>query len=89
MGEAAITDVLHPLRVTRTEPRTTLATGDHPVDAIEVEQIDRTQEWLSADEADGRRDTAQEICTPHVGIGFDGNPYPNMLRPREISCKAS
>ena len=52
-------------------PRAGLAAGDQPVDPVEVEALERAEQWLGADEAHGGRHVAQAVGAMHEAAVLD------------------
>ena len=60
-------------------PSPTLPTGDHPVQPLEFELIDRSEEGFGTDEADSGRHLAQVVGAPGIGVGLDRDADPVEL----------
>jgi hypothetical protein len=66
----------------------TLSTRDHPLDAFQVKAGKCTQKWLSADEPDCGRDLSEIISPRREAIKLNGNPGPDVGRPRQRGRQA-
>ena len=77
VGDSAlVAQVSHPHRVHGTGTGSTLAPGDQPAHAAQIEVVQRTQQGLGADEPDGCWDRSEVIDSEGVALGFDAHAYP-------------
>src|SRR5206468_1787512 len=80
---AAIPQVPYPLRVTGTRSLATFPTRNEPVDPVQSQRRQWSQEWLSTDEAHSCRHRSQGIRSSDQAILFDAHSHPHVGRPRK------
>jgi len=74
----------YPCDVDAAMARPGLATGDQPIDAIEVEPFQRSEQRLGGDEAHRGRRFAQVVSTVPEAAVLDRHAHPDVARPRQL-----
>src|SRR5262249_29058566 len=84
--DALIANRTNPCRVHRACAVTTFAADDHPVDALQVELLDRPEQWLYAQEPDDRIDPTKIVDARCVLLAFHADAHPDVPRDIERRC---
>jgi len=66
-----------------------LAADDHPVDALQRQFVDRTQERLDREEPDGGGNLHEVRDTGHVVRVLDRDALPDVRRPGQAAREVS
>src|SRR5258708_20766146 len=81
LRDAGVADVPYPLGVHGSRSRPALAAGDNPIDAPKIKGRYRPEQRLKAEELGLGGALSQVLGAPPIGIAFDADTHPNVLRP--------
>src|SRR5688572_3241812 len=87
--DALVTDVADPVRAYRAELRPTLSTDNHPVDSVQRQVGNRSQQRFDRKEANNRVDLSKSIDAPDVVPILDGYSLPDIRRPVQLRRQLS
>lgn len=87
VAEATIAKFTDPLDLHSPVTRTGFATSNQPVDVLEVQTVERPEQWLGRDEANGGGYLAQEVRTPDKAPVLDRDAHPDVRGPIKTRCQ--